>query len=257
MSRIANKRKCEAVKNSDQNILCPLTSSYFRINKMSSTPNRPVSSNATTTARTPTVVPMIPVASNDVVVKLQQTFSDISQQYLDNEHWTPQQRRVLLGVFSKFAHNVFAHVRKNITVSSNPQQTSGVLTEPVDRALAAEVESLDEEVDAVSNRVAALREAVPRILDDLLQKQQTLPTNATTSDTSTVAGASNSSVGSVIAHVANEINTLAVEFKDVKKDVDTAVNDCQTTLQVVKRTLNKPESATQQVRFTFAVTNYC
>lgn len=208
-------------------------------------------SEAVTDARTPTVAPLISVPSSDTVTLHQQTFQSICQQYVDEEGWTTEQQRVLGEIFNKFAHNVFATVRKNITTSSAAGKTSTGLTEPLDRKLVEDVESMDSELDELSTRVAALREEVPQLMEKLVQQQKEMPSSASpsTADDATAVLPGAAAVGSVISHVAKEIQVLAEEFEGVKADIDTAVTDCSSTLDVVKSTLAKPESSTQKVRF--------
>lgn len=212
------------------------------------------SSSSTVTAVTPTVAPLIPVQSHDFVTMLQHTYKTISQQWADEDSWEPEQRRCVQNVLAKFGHNVFAYVRKNVTVSSSMSNDGCKLVEPLNRALAAEVAALDSEVDDVAARVAALREEVPRLQEQQLKAQQVTPNKNYSSgsdDAEQPTGAMDAcdGIGSVICHVASEMNTVAIEFKGVKKDLDTAVSDCASTLKVVRRTLNKPQSSTEQAIF--------
>eukprot|EP00750_Incisomonas_marina_P020132 INCI3750.1.p1 GENE.INCI3750.1~~INCI3750.1.p1 ORF type:complete len:256 (-),score=60.26 INCI3750.1:1007-1774(-) len=208
-------------------------------------------SEAVTDARTPTVAPLISVPSSDIVTLHQQTFQSICQQYVDEDGWTTEQQRVLGEIFNKFAHNVFATVRKNITTSSAASKNSTGLTEPLDRKLVEDVESMDSELDELSSRVAALREEVPQLMEKLVQQQKEMPSSASpsTGDDAAAVLPGAAAVGSVISHVAKEIQALAEEFEGVKTDIDTAVTDCSSTLDVVKSTLAKPESSTQKAIF--------
>ena len=203
-------------------------------------------SESNTEAKTPVVEALISVQSRDVATKHEQTFQAVCQQYIEEDGWTEEQQRVLGEIFTKFMHNVFATVRKNLTTSALAGSDSSRLTEPLNRQLVEDVEALDAELDSVSARVEALRQEVPALLNQLLKKQHGIAVTVKPQVEATEQ--QQAQVASVLSHVAQEIETLSADFNDVKKDIDTAVTDCTSTLKVVEDTLNKPDSATQQVR---------
>jgi hypothetical protein len=215
------------------------------------------SSASPAAGRTPTAVPLIAVQSQDLVKLHQHVFQEICQNYLDSQAWTPAQQRVLSEVFNKFSHNVFATVRKNVTLSTKDMAAQARRLQPLDRQLAADVEALDAQLDATTARVEALRKEVPRLLNELVERQAS---EAAAAGTKAVAAAeevapsdSSSSadlepVGSVLSHVADEIRALSRDFEEVRQGVSVAVEGCHSAVTVVTEALSKPESTTQKVR---------
>lgn len=210
-----------------------------------------------TKASTPTVVPLVPVPSHDLIKKYQQTLQQICQQYVDDDGWGVEKQHVLSEVFNKFAHNVFATIRKNITLSTKRvESTHEGLVEPLDRELVSKVQSLDAELDQVTARVEQLRQEVPQMLTE--KNMEDVKPNITTSTDGLIKAAKfSSSIGNVLSHVANEVKVFSSEFKDIRHDLRKAVDDCTSTVKVIKKTLEKPRSSTQQVFKTLVMIKMC